>query len=187
MRVGGCGGGPIRLVGLGGGAMRFEGVLVGLGGSGEPKGTPGGVLGVCGAWLSSSCPESVNVGTPSLGVTADAFGVVSGSVCGLRMVGGGGGGMAALSRSAMAPLRGFTVILMSSSDTESSSLVLLISSVLFLSCDAGGEDDGPKLGACRQEPSRDSSQSGRRKQKRTAEATIRDIPRRAIAHAICAS
>ena len=49
-----------------------------------------------------SCPESVNVGTLSSSVVAVAFGVVSGSVVGLR-TDGGGGGIAALAGPTLSP------------------------------------------------------------------------------------
>ena len=171
MRVGGFGGGAIKPDGFGGGAMRVEGAGVLGVFSAVGGGTPG-ILGGCDAWLSSSCPESVNVGTPSFGAAATAFGVVSGSVCGLRMAGGESGG-------------GLTVLIVSFPGTESASGLLAPCSVPVFSCDSGSDAGGPRLGAWRQKPKKDCSHCGRRKQKSTAEATIKDIPRSAIAHAIC--
>lgn len=104
MRVGGLGGGAIRVDGLGGGAMGFERVVVDIVGNVDTKGGPDGMLGDCGGWLSPSWPESVNVGTLSSSVTADAFGVVSESSCGLRTMGGGGGGIEVLSRAVTDPV-----------------------------------------------------------------------------------
>lgn len=181
-RVGGRGGGAIRVEGRGGGAIRPEGVVVDFGWSGGTEGVvPDGILGSCGARLSSSCPESVKVGTLSLRAVAEAFGVVSGSSCGRRTVGGGGGGMASPSGAAMAPFRGLTVLPICWSAAESSSRAIPASSVVRFSCDTDGRDCGPGLGACRHEPKNDSNHCGRRKQKSTAEASIRDIPRTAIA------
>lgn len=184
MSVDGFGGGAISPGDGGGGAAGSEGVLVALGGSAAAYGVPDGVFAGC-SWLSSLCPESVKVGTPSGCVTADAFGVVSWSVCGLRMVESGGCGMAALPRSARASFRDPIVLAVSLSVTESSSpRVLPTSLALFSSGDIDGDEDGPRLAACCHEPRNDSTHCGRRKQKSTAEATIKDIPRSAIAHAL---
>lgn len=77
----------------------------------------------------------------------------------------------------MVPLVSFSV-------TEASSLARPTSIVVFSLSKIGGVDCGPRLGACRHEAKNDSTHCGRRKQKSTAEATIRDIPSRAIVNGV---
>lgn len=160
--------------------MRF-GLVVGFVGAEAAR------SGRVGGGLLSSRPESENVGTLSVRTVAEAFGVVSVSsevvaaeTSGLLTVseGDGGGGIDARSGCLLAPFLGFSMDIFSFSSDIWSSLSLTVSPpLLFPSVTAPGARGGSSFGGPRKEPRKDKTHLGGRKHNRTADATIRDIPR----------
>lgn len=123
----------------------------------------------------------------SLSAAADAFGVVSESSTALRTAGGGGGGTAALlSVLTVPPFCCLVSVVISFSDTRLPTVTLPSSFLPFSSCDTGFTGGGAMLGDCLHEARNDRNHCGLRKQKSTADATRRDMPRSAMAEVVCA-